>query len=149
MPLASEVEVLLVEDTPEDAELMLRALKKGHLTNHCHHVEDGAAALDFLFREGEYADRVHENPKVVLLDLKLPKVDGIEVLRRIKQDVRTKCIPVVVLTSSRESKDLASAYKLGVNSYIVKPVDFDQFTDAVQKLGHYWKGMNVVPDDVT
>jgi two-component system response regulator len=147
MPQASEIQILLVEDTPEDAELMLRALKKGHLTNHCHHVEDGAAALDFLFREGEYANRADENPKVVLLDLKLPKVDGIEVLRRIKQDERTKSIPVVVLTSSRESKDLKAAYQIGVNSYIVKPVDFEQFTDSVLKLGHYWKVLNVIPDE--
>src|SRR5271170_1885135 len=147
MPLTSEIQVLLVEDTPEDAELMLRALKKGHLTNHCHHVEDGAAALDFLFREGQYAGRIDKNPTVVLLDLKLPKVDGLEVLQRIKEDPRTKSIPVVVLTSSRENKDLDAAYKIGVNSYVVKPVGFEQFTEAVLKLGHYWKVLNVVPED--
>lgn len=145
----SEIELLLVEDTAEDAELMLRALKSSHLTNHCHHVEDGAAALDFLFREGEYVGRSHQNPKVVLLDLKLPKVDGLEVLRRIRLDPRTKLIPVVVLTSSREGKDLDAAYRLGVSSYVVKPADFEQFTEVAAKLGHYWKQLNVVPDDPT
>ena len=145
-----EVQILLVEDSPEDAELMMRALKNSHVMNQCYHVEDGAAALDFLFGEGEYADRdTNRNPKVVLLDLKLPKVDGIEVLRRIKNDPRTKSVPVVILTSGRESQDIEEAYRLGVNSYIVKPVDFHHFAEVVVKLGFYWKLMNVVPDDVT
>jgi two-component system response regulator len=147
MPL-SEVQILLVEDSPEDAELMLRALKASHVLNNCHHVEDGAAALNYLFNEGEYKDLVHENPKVVLLDLKLPKIDGIEVLRRIKNDPRTRLIPVVVLTSSQESQDLDAAYKLGVNSYIVKPVDFEHFAEVAVKLGFYWKLMNVPPEHV-
>jgi two-component system, response regulator len=149
MPQASEIQILLVEDTPEDAELMLRALKKGQVTNHCHHVEDGAAALDFLFREGDYASRPDQNPKVILLDLKLPRVDGMEVLRRVKRDPRTKSVPVVVLTSSRESKDLEEAYQIGVNSYVVKPVDFEQFTEAMERLGHYWNVLNVIPDEGT
>ena len=148
MPLANEVQILLVEDSSEDAELMLRALKASHVVNNCHHVEDGAAALNYLFSEGEYAGRTHENPKVVLLDLKLPKIDGIEVLRRIKQDPRTQFIPVVVLTSSQESQDLEAAYKLGVNSYIVKPVDFEHFAEVAVKLGFYWKLVNVVPEQL-
>jgi len=146
VPVADEVQILLVEDSPEDAELMLRAFKTSHVVNSCHHVEDGAAALNYLFNEGEYAGRSHKNPRVVLLDLKLPKIDGIEVLRRIKQDPRTKTIPVVVLTSSQESQDLDAAYSLGVNSYIVKPVDFEHFAEVAVKLGFYWKLVNVVPE---
>jgi two-component system response regulator len=145
MQLGNEVQILLVEDSPEDAELMLRALKTSHVVNNCHHVEDGAAALDYLFNEGDYAGRDHANPKVVLLDLKLPKIDGIEVLRRIKHDPRTKTIPVVVLTSSQESQDLEAAYQLGVNSYIVKPVDFEHFAEVAVKLGFYWQLVNVIP----
>ena len=140
------VEILLVEDNPNDAEMALRAFKKSHVVNHIHHVEDGAEALDFLFATGAYADRKGEPcPKRVLLDLKLPKVDGLEVLRRIKSDPLTRMMPVVVMTSSREEQDLVSSYKLGVNSYIVKPVDFDKFLTAVEQLGLYWLLLNESP----
>ncbi len=139
----NEVEVLLVEDNPADAELTIRALTKNHLANSIHHVKDGAEALDFLFAAGAYAGRqVGKGPKVVLLDLKLPKVDGLEVLQRIKSDERTRSTPVVVMTSSKEDRDLQGAYKLGVNSYVVKPLDFQQFLDAVQKFGLYWLLVN-------
>lgn len=141
-----EVEILLVEDNPEDAEMTLRALRKHNLANHVHHVEDGAQALAFLFATGAYSQRkVANGPKVVLLDLKLPKVDGLEVLARIKSDERTKTIPVVVLTSSKQDRDMVESYRLGVNSYIVKPVAFDQFLDAVRQLGLYWLLVNRVP----
>src|SRR5439155_9297047 len=140
------VESLLVEDRPADAQLALRALRKQNLANKVHHVCDGAAALEFLFATGAYADRGVENtPKVVLLDLKLPKVDGLEVLRRIKTDARTKRIPVVVMTSSREEHDVVESYDLGVNSYIVKPVDFEQFVKSVSELGLYWLLLNQLP----
>ena len=140
------VEVLLVEDNPEDLQLALRALAKAHLTNHIEVVRDGAEALDFIFGEGPYAGRKLENgPKVVLLDLKLPKVDGLEVLKRLKADDRTKTIPVVMLTSSREQSDLVESYRLGVNSYIVKPVNFERFAQAVQELGMYWVLLNQSP----
>ena len=140
------VEILLVEDSPADAELALRALRKQNLANKVHHVCDGAAALEFLFATGAYADRGVENtPKVVLLDLKLPKVDGLEVLRRIKTDARTKRIPVVVMTSSREEHDVIESYDLGVNSYIVKPIEFDKFVETVQTLGLYWLLLNEAP----
>jgi len=137
------VEILLVEDSADDAELAVRALKKQNLANRLHHVTDGAQALDFLFAEGEYAGRGPSlGPKVVLLDLKMPKVDGMEVLRRMKGDARTQAIPVVVLTSSREDCDVVNSYQLGVNSYIVKPVEFDKFVEAVGKLGLYWLLLN-------
>jgi len=136
---SDSVEILLVEDNPNDAELTLYALKKHNVANHIEVVLDGAEALDYLFCAGAYAQRRTENiPKVVLLDLKLPKVDGQEVLRRIKTDPRTRMIPVVVLTSSREECDIVESYQLGVNSYIVKPVDFEQFVEAVCQLGLYW-----------
>lgn len=142
----NEVEILLVEDNPEDAELTMRTLHKRNLANRLHRVEDGAAALDFLFGRGQFADRdVNARPKVVLLDLKLPKVDGLEVLRAIKEDSRTRHIPVVVITSSKEDRDLAEAYRLGANSYVVKPVDFDQFSEAVGQLGLYWVLINELP----
>jgi len=142
----NEVEVLLVEDNPSDAELTLRALKKQNLANKLFHVKDGAEAIDFLFSQGAYADRrVKNGPKVVLLDLKLPKVDGIEVLRRIKSDDRTKKIPVVVMTSSREDRDLNECYQLGVNGYVVKPVEFEDFARAVSQLGCYWLLLNETP----
>jgi CheY-like chemotaxis protein len=142
----SEVEILLVEDNPEDKELTIRTLQKRNLANRLHHVEDGAAALDFLFGRGQFAGRdVNIPPKVVLLDLKLPKVDGLEVLRTIKEDPRTRHVPVVVITSSREDRDLAEAYRLGANSYVVKPVEFNQFSEAVGQLGLYWVLINEMP----
>jgi two-component system response regulator len=139
----NEVEVLLVEDNPSDAELTVRSLKKRNLANRLFHVKDGAEAVDFLFAQGAFANRRVENgPKVVLLDLKLPKIDGIEVLRRIKSDERTKVIPVVVMTSSREDRDLVDCYNLGVNGYVVKPVEFEDFARAVSELGCYWLLVN-------
>jgi len=143
---ASAVEILLVEDNPRDEELALRALKKRNLANKVHVVRDGAEALEYVFANGAYQDRSIEHaPKVILLDLKLPKVDGLEVLRKVKSDDRTKAIPVVVLTSSREESDLVESYRLGVNSYIVKPVDFDKFLDCVGELGLYWLLLNQPP----
>lgn len=137
------VEVLLVEDNPDDAELSIYALKKHRIANRIHHAKDGAEAIDYLFGEGTYAGRnVEETPKVVLLELKLPKVDGLEVLKRIKSDPRTRHIPVVVLTSSREEKDIFESYSFGVNSYIVKPIDFEQFSESVRQLGYYWVLLN-------
>jgi two-component system response regulator len=141
-----DVEILLVEDNPFDAELTLRALKKHNLANLIVHVKDGAEALDFIFATGAYSHRKIENvPRVVLLDLKLPKVDGIEVLRAMKSDDRTKQIPVVVLTSSAEDRDRVETYKLGVNSYIVKPVEFENFIKAVSEVGFYWLLLNKPP----
>lgn len=140
------VEILLVEDNPNDVELALHALRESHLTNPVHVARDGAEALDFIFCTGSYAARNMDNtPKVILLDLKLPKVDGLEVLRRLKRDPRTGKIPVVVLTSSREERDIVESYQLGVNSYITKPVDFDQFTAAVRQVGLYWLLLNEPP----
>jgi len=138
------VQILLIEDNPNDVELTLRALQKSHrLTNNIEVVRDGAEALDFLFCTGAYAHRDPEDgPQVILLDLELPKVDGMEVLRRVKADPRTRMIPVVVLTSSRQDRDIIESYQLGVNSYITKPVDFEQFTQAVQQLGFYWLLLN-------
>ena len=142
----SEVEILLVEDNPADAELALRALKKNNLANRLVTVGDGEEALDFIFARSAFSGRhVESGPKVILLDLKLPKVDGLEVLRAIKSDPRTKVIPVVVLTSSKEEKDIVESYRLGVNSYIVKPVDFDKFIASVRDLGLYWLLLNQPP----
>lgn len=137
------VEILIVEDDPRDAELTLRALKKNNLANNVFVVEDGEEALDFFFCRGKFESRNFLNPpKVVLLDLKLPKVDGLEVLRQVKGDKRTTHIPVVIVTSSREEPDMKEAYELGVNSYVVKPVAFDRFVNAMSSLGLYWLLVN-------
>jgi CheY-like chemotaxis protein len=142
----SVVEILLVEDNPKDVELTLHALRKENLSNSIQVVRDGEEALDFLFCRGMYSKRSVDNPpKLVVLDLKLPKVDGLEVLRTIKRDVRTQAIPVTILTSSNEDRDLVDSYKLGVNSYIQKPVDFNQFRETVKQLGLYWLVVNQPP----
>jgi two-component system response regulator len=138
-----EVELLLVEDDPNDVELTLRALRKHHLANKIHIARDGEEALDFLFCRGPYAERtVNGLPKVVLLDLKLPKLNGLEVLGAMKSDPRTRPVPVVVMTSSREQRDMVEGYRLGVNSYIQKPVDFSQFQTTIKDLGYYWLVVN-------
>ncbi len=143
------VELLLVEDNPQDLELALRALRKANLSNRIHVARDGAEALEFIFCEGAHAARkITDGPKVILLDLKLPKIDGLEVLKRIKSDPRTKMIPVVVLTSSKEQSDVVKSYHFGVNSYIVKPVNFERFAQAVHDLGLYWLLLNQ-PSKVT
>lgn len=141
-----EVEILLVEDNPTDAELAIRALKKSNLANKLVWVKDGAEALDFIFGSGEYMGRkMSAGPKVILLDLRLPKVDGMEVLRKIKDDEHARMIPVVVLTSSKEDIDVAESYQLGVNSFISKPVEFDEFAKTVAELGLYWLLVNHPP----
>lgn len=146
MPDSHAIEMLLVEDNPQDLELAQRALRKANLANRTHVARDGAEALDFVFGTGSFAGRnVTDELKVILLDLKLPKVDGLEVLRRIKADVRTKVIPIVVLTSSREQRDVVEAYELGVNSYIVKPVNFERYAESVRDLGLYWLRLNQPP----
>ena len=145
MELESKM-ILLVEDNADDEELTLRALKKHHIGNRVFVARDGAEALDFLFCEGQYADRdPNEMPQVTLLDLKLPKVDGLEVLRRLRADERTRMLPIVILTSSNEEKDVIEGYQLGANSYVRKPVDFNEFLEAAQKLGLYWLVLNRVP----
>ena len=142
-----KTEILLVEDNERDAELTLRALTKRHLANKVVHVKDGVEALDFLFCRGAYAQRdATQHPKVVLLDMKLPKVDGLEVLRALRSNDATKTIPVVILTSSAEQRDILDSYELGVNSYIVKPVDFENFSKAVSELGCYWVLLNERPE---
>jgi CheY-like chemotaxis protein len=142
----SAVEILVVEDTPQDLELALRALRKANLTNNIHVARDGEEAIEFIFGEDEDDGHALDSiPRVVLLDLKLPKVDGLEVLKRIKGDPRTRSIPVVVLTSSKEQRDIVESYNLGANSYIVKPVTFERFTAAVQELGMYWLLLNQPP----
>ena len=137
--------ILLAEDNPKDVELTLTALDEHHLANEVVVVNDGAEALDYLYRRGKYTMRSGNHPAVVLLDIKMPKVDGLEVLRTIKADDRLKTIPVVMLTSSREEKDLVESYKLGVNAYVVKPVDFQQFVEAVKELGAFWAIINEPP----
>jgi two-component system response regulator len=149
MDISREVEILLVEDNLDDMELTMHALRAGKLCNSIHVVRDGEEALDFLFCRGLHADRSFEHPvQLVLLDLKLPKVDGMEVLRALKGDPRTRRIPVIILTSSREEKDLISGYDLGANGYAQKPVDFDEFRDAVRQLGLYWLVVNIPPPPV-
>lgn len=138
--------ILLVEDNPADAELAIRALRRSRISNQIQVLQDGAEALDFIFCRGDYTHRqITDRPKVILLDLKLPKISGLEVLRQLKSDPRTKMIPIVVLTSSAEDSDVIESYKLGVNSYIVKPVDFEQFNKAVEQLGFYWLLINRSP----
>jgi two-component system, response regulator len=142
----NEVEILLVEDNPPDVELTLHALRKNNIANSVHVVRDGEEALDFLFCRNSFQDRSFNSPpKLVLLDVKLPKVDGLEVLQQMKKDPRTKAIPVVILTSSKEQRDLVDGYHLGVNSYIQKPVDFTQFRETVRQLGLYWLLVNSPP----
>ena len=142
-------EILLIEDNPDDVEITLRAFQKYHLANKIHVVRDGEEALECLFGTGRYAEQsACLNTRLILLDLKLPKVDGLEILKRCKSDPRTKNIPVVVLTSSREERDLIESYNLGVNSYVVKPVDFSQFLEAVRQLGLYWIVLNQLPTEL-
>lgn len=146
MNTTESVEIILVEDNPDDAILTIRALKKNNLANRLIHLKDGAEALDFLFAEGEYSGRDKNiTPKVILLDLKMPKVNGLEVLQRLKADNSTKHIPVVVLTSSSEDPDIKNCYSYGVNSYIVKPLGFDDFTRKISELGLYWMVTNESP----
>jgi CheY-like chemotaxis protein len=137
--------ILLVEDSPRDAELMLEALGANQLANEVVHVRDGADALDYLYRRGQFADRLDGQPALVLLDLKLPKVDGLEVLRQMKADSALKLIPVVMMTSSREEQDLLLSYQLGVNAYVVKPMRFQDFVEAVRQVGAFWAVVNEVP----
>jgi CheY-like chemotaxis protein len=137
--------ILLAEDNPRDIELTLEALKEHHLANRVVVVHDGVEVLDYLKREGQYADRPPENPVVILLDIKMPRMDGLEALREIKQDPKLKLIPVVMLTTSRESPDLISSYELGVNAYVVKPVDFLQFADVIKQLAVFWALLNETP----
>ena len=146
MSMAEAFEFLIVEDNPLDLEMTLRGLRKANIVNQIHVARDGAEALEFLFCEGAHAHRrIEDVPRFVLLDLKLPKVDGLEVLARMKADERTRAIPVVMLTSSKEQRDLIESYQLGVNSYIVKPVDFDNFVQAARELGTYWLMLNQIP----
>lgn len=142
----NEVEILLVEDNMSDSELIIRALRKVNLANHLVHVKDGAEALEFIFATGDYAEReVRKVPRVILLDIKMPKVDGIEVLRQIRANDDTKLIPIVIMTSSKEEQDIVKSYQLGVNSFVVKPVDFNVFAKAVSELGLYWVLTNQHP----
>jgi two-component system, response regulator len=140
------IDILLIEDNPNDAELTLRALKKNNIANKIQLIKDGAEALDYFFAKGNYSNRnMMLNPKLVILDLKLPKVDGLEILRRVKSDERTKTIPIVIMTSSKEENDIVASYKLGANSFIVKPVDFEKFMVSVKELGMYWLLLNEPP----
>jgi CheY-like chemotaxis protein len=142
----NQIEILLIEDNHHEAELTIRSLKKHHLANKLKHIDDGAEALDFIFSRGAFSDKgISSNPKLILLDLKLPKVNGLEILQQLKADERTKMIPVVVLTSSQEERDVVESYSLGVNSYIVKPVNFESFGKAIAELGFYWLILNHNP----
>ena len=143
-----QVEILLAEDSEADAEMTIRALRRNNLANHLVWVKDGAEALDFIFRRGAYASRPAGTPKLVLLDLKMPKVDGLEVLQTVKKDPTLKSIPVVMLTSSREEQDLVQTYDLGVNAYVVKPVVFSDFIEAVKSLGQFWAVVNEPPPQI-
>ena len=146
MPDLNAVEILLVEDNSRDADLTIRALKKKNLANHLFHVEDGADALDFMFGRNKYAEhRASQLPKVILLDLKLPRVDGLEVLRALRADARTRTVPIVIVTSSNQDPDIQAAYRLGANSYVVKPVDFENFSEAMTTLGFFWLLVNAPP----
>jgi two-component system response regulator len=145
MEIIEQIEILLVEDSELDAELTMRALKNGKLANKVKWVKDGQQAIDYLFRQGDYSQRDDTTPRLVLLDLKMPRVGGIEVLRAIKADERTKRIPVVVMTSSQEEQDVAETYNLGVNSYVVKPVDFNALADVAGQAGYYWLAINRTP----
>ena len=139
------IQILLVEDNRDDEELTLLTLEENHIVNDVKVVRDGVEALDYLFATGSYAQENHSLPDMILLDVKLPRVNGIEVLARVKSDERTRKIPVVMLTSSREEPDIQRSYELGANSYIVKPVDFDQFKDTIKRIGFYWQNLNVPP----
>ena len=142
----NQVEILLIEDNPDEAELAIRSLRKNNLANNLVHIDDGAEALDYIFCRGKYASNdISFTPKVILLDLKLPRVGGLEILKQVKTDERTKSIPVVILTSSKEDSDLIEGYNLGVNSYIVKPVNFESFAKAISDLGMYWVILNQQP----
>jgi len=144
--MSEPIEILLVEDNPNDLELTLHALEKHNLANKIHIVRDGEEALDFLFCRGAFSSRTFEAPpKVVLLDLKLPKVDGLEILRTVKADTRTKAVPIVVMTSSKQQRDLVESYQLGVNSYIQKPINFQEFQEVIRQLGYYWLAINQPP----
>ena len=141
-----KIDILLVEDNPDDADLTIRALKKNGLASSIIHLQDGEEALDFIFCKGAYSGRVFEEmPKLLILDLKMPKVDGIEVLRQVKSDSRTKVMPVVLFTSSNEERDITKSYQSGVNSYIVKPVEFESFVKVVSDVGLYWLSLNQIP----
>lgn len=143
----NEVEILLVEDNMNDAELIIQALREVKLSNNLVHLQDGEEALEFIFATGAFAEReIRKNPKVILLDIKMPKVDGIEVLRQIRSNVETKLIPIVIMTSSKEEHDIVKSYQLGANSYVVKPVNFNDFAKAVSELGLYWILANHPPE---
>ncbi|BCM24701.1 response regulator [Methyloradius palustris] len=148
MPNSQLVHILLAEDSETDAEMTMRALRKINLKNEIVWVRDGQAALDYVFHEGEFVDRPKRVPKLILLDLKMPKVDGIEVLQKLKSTASTRQIPVVMLTSSAEEQDIVRSYELGVNSYLVKPVEFDRFVEEVSKVGCYWGILNKIPSNI-